>query len=187
MSEKKKMLAGEYYNASDKALSQERLQAKTLCHEFNGLSPDSHQRKEIILEQLLTLNGNCRIKPSFYCDYGYNIKLGKNFYANHNCTILDPAPVTIGDDVLFGPNVTITTASHPLNPECRKTGLESASPINIGHNVWLGANVTVLPGVNIGDNAVIGAGSVVTRDIPANCVAVGVPCKVIKTECNAAR
>ena len=121
------------------------------------------------------------IEPLFFCDYGYNIHLGANFYANHHCTILDGARVTIGDNVLFGPSVTLSTAGHSLNAITRNTGLEFCKPITIGNNVWLGANVTVNPGISIGENVVIGAGSVVTKDIPANSVAVGTPCKVIKS------
>ncbi len=182
MPEKEKMLSGDYYQAWDTELTNGRNQAKALCHQYNQLPPDNNEEKQQLLEQLLGPTNNSHIEPSFYCDYGYNIKLGDNFYSNHHCTILDAAPVTIGNDVLFGPNTTLSTATHPLHYEQRKAGLEYAKPITIGNNVWLGANVTVLPGVTIGDNCVIGAGSVVTRDIPANSVAVGVPCRVIKTQ-----
>ena len=121
------------------------------------------------------------IEPNFYCDYGYNIEIGENFYSNHNLVILDPAKVIFGDNVFIGPNCGFYTASHPLEAEERNKGIEMAKPIKVGNNVWFGGNVTVLPGVTIGDNCVVGAGSVVVKDIPANSVAVGNPCKLIRT------
>ena len=116
----------------------------------------------------------------FWCDYGYNIELGENFYSNHNLVILDAAKVSIGNDVFIGPNCSIYTSGHPLNAVERNEGLEYAKPISIGNNVWIGGNVVILPGVKVGNNVVIGAGSVVTKDILDNCVVVGNPCKVIK-------
>ncbi|KEQ19096.1 sugar O-acetyltransferase [Endozoicomonas numazuensis] len=178
MTEKEKMLAGLDYLAFDSELTQERLKAKQLCHRFNQAAPDDKTMQAQILNTLLGTVSEAWIEPLFFCDYGYNIHLGENFYANHHCTILDGAKVSIGHNVLFGPNVTLSTAGHPLNAEVRNTGLEFCKLITIGNNVWLGANVTVNPGITIGDNAVIGAGSVVTRDIPANTVAVGTPCRV---------
>ena len=121
-----------------------------------------------------------QIEPNFFCDYGYNIKIGENFYSNHNLVILDPAPVIFGDNVFIGPNCGFYTAEHPLDAERRNQGLEYAKPINVGNNVWFGGGVTVVSGVTIGDNVVIGAGSVVVKNIPSNVVAVGNPCKVIK-------
>ena len=126
------------------------------------------------------IEGDIAIEQPFNCDYGYNISTGKNFFANFNLVILDEAPVTFGDNVFIAPNCAFYTAGHPLDPVERNKGLEYARPITVGHNVWIGGNVCVLPGVSIGDNCVIGAGSVVVRDIPANSVAVGNPCKVIK-------
>ncbi|WOG27346.1 sugar O-acetyltransferase [Endozoicomonas sp. 8E] len=181
MTEKEKMLAGLDYIAFDSELTKDRLEAKKLCHRFNQVSPDDKTQQAEVLNELLGTLSEAWIEPFFYCDYGYNIHLGENFYANHHCTILDGAKVTIGNDVLFGPSVTISTAGHPLDSVTRNTGLEFCKPITIGNNVWLGANVSVNPGVTIGDNSVIGAGSVVTRDIPANSVAVGAPCRVIKS------
>lgn len=181
MTEKEKMIAERDYLAFDPELVRERQQAKALCHEFNQLAPDAEEKKTALLQQLLGRMNEALIEPNFFCDYGYNIRLGKNFYANHNLVILDVCPVIIGDNVMFGPNVSITTAGHPLDAETRNSGLEFGKKITIGNNVWLGANVTVNPGVNIGDNVVIGSGSVVTRDIPSDTVAAGVPCKVIKT------
>ena len=121
------------------------------------------------------------IEPSFWCDYGYNIRIGKNFYANHNLILLDAGGITFGSDVFVGPNCGFYTSSHPLDYHIRNQGLEDAKPITVGSNVWFGGNVTVLPGVTIGDNVVIGAGSVVTHDIPSDSIAVGNPCRVIRT------
>lgn len=134
-----------------------------------------------LLRQLLgSTDGRFLIEPSFWCDYGYNIHLGKNFYANHNCVILDCAKVTFGDHVMVGPNCGFYTACHPIDPQQRREGVEFARPITVGNDVWFGGGCTVLPGVTIGDGCVIGAGSVVTRDIPDNCLAVGNPCRVIR-------
>ena len=129
---------------------------------------------------MLFRSENFIIEPSFWCDYGYNIELGENFYSNHNLVILDPAKVTFGDNVFIGPNCGFYTAGHPLNIEERNKGLEYAKPIAVGNNVWFGGNVAVMPGVTIGDNCTIAAGSIVTKDIPDNSLAAGVPCKVIR-------
>ena len=180
MTEKEKMITGELYQPWEEQLISDRRRSKQLCHSYNQTSPDKQELRQGILRELLGKVAEAKIEPTFFCDYGYNIELGDNFYANHNCVILDCAPVKIGDNVLFGPNVTLTTAGHPLDAATRNTGIEFAEPITLGDNVWLGANVTINPGVTIGDNAVIGSGSVVTRDVPASTVAVGTPCRVIK-------
>lgn len=134
-----------------------------------------------LLKSFLGKTGNnLIIEPPFACDYGYNIEVGENFYANVNLVILDGAKVCIGDNAFIAPNVGIYTAGHPLDAEQRNRGLEYARPVTIGHNVWIGAGVNILPGVTIGDNTVIGAGSVVTKDIPSNVLAVGNPCRVVK-------
>lgn len=138
------------------------------------------ERNEIISKLFSSVGKNCWIESPFICDYGYNIVVGDNFYANTNCTILDCAKVTIGDDVLIGPNVSFYTPNHAVDADERKAGYEISLPINIGNKVWIGGSVAILPGVSIGDNSIIGAGSVVTKDIPANVIAVGVPCKVIR-------
>ncbi|PZP49577.1 MAG: maltose acetyltransferase [Pseudopedobacter saltans] len=180
--EKEKMLAGELYDATDDILWKERIRCKDLCFEYNSLKPSLENERRNILKQLLGKTGeNFLIEQPFYCDYGYNIEIGENFYSNVNCTILDVAKVTFGDNVLIAPNCGFYTAEHPVDAVIRKTGLESARPITVGNNVWIGAQAIILPGVTIGDNAIIGAGSVVTKDIPANSVAVGNPCRVIKT------
>ena len=137
-------------------------------------------RLEIIKKIVGKTKGLFHIEPNFYCDYGYNIELGENFYSNHNLVILDCAKVIFGDNVFIGPNSGFYTAEHPINAAKRITGNETAHPITVGNNVWFGGNVTVLSGVTIGDNTVIGAGSVVTKDIPANVIAVGNPCKIIR-------
>ena len=182
MSEKEKMLAGEVYDANyDKELIKERENAKELCYDYNNLKPSKiEERRELLKKLLGKTKENFLIEQPFVCDYGYNIEIGENFYANHNLTILDANKVKFGDNVFIAPNCGFYTAGHPLDAETRNKGLEYAKPIEIGNNVWIGGNVIVLPGVKIGDNAVIGAGSVVNKDIPANVVAVGNPCKVIK-------
>ena len=182
MLEKDKMLAGELYDANyNKDLEKERVKAKDLCYEFNNLKPSNRVAQIQILKKLLgKTKKTFRIEQPFVCDYGYNIEIGENFYSNHNLIILDANKVIFGDNVLIAPNCSFYTAGHPLEVELRNKGLEYAKPIKIGNNVWIGGNVIVLPGVTIGDNTVIGAGSVVTKDIPANVVAVGNPCKVIK-------
>ena len=182
MSEKEKMLAGEIYDANyDKELIQERQEAKELCYDYNNLRPSKiEERKEILKNLLGKTKENFWIEQPFVCDYGYNIEVGENFYANHNLIILDANKVKFGDNVFIAPNCGFYTAGHPLDAESRNKGLEYAKTIEIGNNVWIGGNVVVLPGVKIGDNSVIGAGSIVNKDIPANVVAVGNPCKVIK-------
>jgi len=182
MTEKEKMLAGIIYDANyDKELIEERIKCKDLCHEYNRLMPsNAEQQREIIKKLFGKTKKTFTITAPFWCDYGYNIEVGENFYVNHNCVILDAAKVLFGDNVFIAPNCGFYTAAHPLDVEQRNKGLEFAKSIKIGNNVWIGAGVSVLPGVSIGDNSVIGAGSVVNRDIPANVVAVGNPCKVIR-------
>ena len=181
MNEKEKMLYGELYDSTVEYLICDRLKAKNLCYEYNLLKPDEENKKKEILKNLLGKTGeNFLIEPNFYCDYGYNIELGENFYSNHNLVILDCAKVTFGDNVFIGPNCGFYTAEHPTNPIERNKLLEYARPIKIGNNVWIGGNVAVISGVTIGDNVTIGAGSTVVKDIPSNSIAVGNPCRVIK-------
>lgn len=181
--EKEKCMAGELYDANhDAQLVAERTACKDLCHEYNLMRPSCTGQRQALLRKLLGRTGReFLIEQPFYCDYGYNIELGENFYANVNCVILDEAKVTFGHDVFIAPNCGFYTAGHPFDVDQRNRGLEYARPITVGSNVWIGAQVCVLPGVTIGDNCVIGAGSVVTKDIPSNSVAVGNPCRVIRT------
>lgn len=180
-SEKEKMLAGELYLAADAALVRERLAARKLLSSYNRTKPDGLEIRKRILEQLIKARGAVYIEPPFYCDYGYNIEVGENFYANFNCVILDVTSVKIGDHVLLGPNVQIYTATHPLDPEERLGGREFARPVVIGDNVWIGGGAIICPGVRIGDHTTIGPGSVVVKDIPCRVFAAGNPCKVIRT------
>lgn len=182
MTEKEKMLNGLIYDANfDPQLIAERMDCKELCRDYNLIRPkDMKARTELLHRLLGEVKGEILIEQPFHCDYGYNISVGINFYANFNLVILDGAKVSFGDNVFIAPNCGFYTAGHPLNPEERNKGLEYARPITVGDNVWIGAQVCVLPGVSIGNNCVIGAGSVVTKDIPANSVAVGNPCRVIR-------
>jgi len=179
-SEKEKMLAGELYFSGDQSLVDDRLMARMLTSEYNTTRAIEEEEREEILKRLIVVKGDAKIQPPFYCDYGYNIEVGENFYANFSCTILDVNRVIIGDNVMFGPNVQVYTATHPVDPTERIKGLESSKPITIGDNVWIGGGAIILPGVTIGKNTTIGAGSVVTKDVPENVLAGGNPCKVIK-------
>ena len=163
-SEKAKAKAGKLYDANnDIELVSEREACKEVCYELNSLRPSQKKERESIIRRLFGKTGKSfLIEQPFYCDYGYNIEVGENFYANVNLVILDGAKVCIGDNAFIAPNVGIYTAGHPLDAEQRNRGLEYARPVTIGHNVWIGAGVNILPGVTIGDNTVMGAGSVVT-------------------------
>lgn len=154
---------------------------KRICYKYNQLQVYDREEQRKILEGLLGKMGKeCIITPPFWCDYGYNISVGDNFYSNHNMIITDGAKVTFGNNVFIAPNCCFTTAEHALDAEMRAAGVEIAKPITVGNNVWIGAGSTILAGVTIGDNSVIGAGSVVKKDIPSNVIAVGVPCKVLR-------
>ena len=170
------------YDANyDKELINDRIAAKELCFEYNSTRPsDGEKQKELLKRLLGKTRENFCITAPFWCDYGYNIEIGENFYANHNLVILDGAKVTFGNNVFIAPNCGFHTAGHPIDAERRNKGLEYAYPISVGNDVWIGAGVQVMPGVTIGSNVVIGGGSVVVKDIPDNSVAVGNPCKVIR-------
>lgn len=158
------------------------IECKSLCLKYNNCDPKDYEGSNRILDMIIAKHGkNIRIVPPFYCDYGYNIEIGNNFYSNHNLVVLDCNKIKIGDNVLIGPNCTISAAAHPIKPEVRLTGYEYALPITIGDNVWIGANVTILPGVTIGSDSVIGANSLVNKDIPNGVVAAGNPCKVLRS------
>lgn len=181
MTEKEKMLAGEIYDACNPELLEELNAVKVLCQQYNNLLPTDFAARNKMLQQMLgQADADTFINQPFYCDYGKHIRVGKRFFANFCLTVLDEALVTFGDDCFVGPNVSIYTACHSTNPVERNTRQEWAKPVTIGNNVWIGGSVTILAGVTIGDNCTIGAGSVVTRDIPANSVAVGNPARVVK-------
>ena len=182
MTEREKMLSQRLYYASrDEGLLRERAAAKALCQAYNRLAPDDVPGQMQLMKKLLGRTGEqLTIMAPFWCDYGWNIEIGENFFANHNTVILDCARVRFGDNVFIGPGCGFHTAGHPIDRRRRTAGLEYARPITVGSDVWIGAGVQVLPGVSIGDGAVIGAGSVVTRDIPADVVAAGSPCRVLR-------
>ena len=183
MTEKEKAQSGQLYDANnDATLIAERDRCKEMCFQYNQLPPSRKHERHILLRNLLGRIGReFLIEQPFYCDYGYNIEIGENFYMNVNCVILDCARVTFGDNVFIGPNCGFYTAGHPLDINRRNQGLEYAYSIRIGNNVWIGAGVSILPGVTIGDGAVIGAGSVVNKDVPPNTLVVGNPIRIIRS------
>lgn len=181
MSELKKMLAGELYFSPDAELVELRKNARLLTEEYNKTSTiEEEKRKNIINKLFKSVGKNCYIEPSFKCDYGKNISVGDNFYANFDCVILDVNEVIIGNNCMLAPRVCIYTAYHPLDYQTRNKFLEYGSKIIIKNNVWIGGNAVILPGVCIGNNVVVAAGSVVTKDVPDNVVVAGVPAKIIK-------
>ena len=182
MNQKERMLAGLPYKAWMDGLSQERLENKKKIFAFNHLEPDKIEEKEKLLKEILGKTGKyVNIEAPFHCDYGYNIEVGENFFANYNFTVLDVGKVRIGANAQIAPNVSIYTAGHPIHPDSRNSGYEYGISITIGDNVWIGGNACIMPGVTIGNNVVIGAGSVVTKDVPDNVIAAGNPCKIIRT------
>lgn len=185
MTEKEKAARGLLYNtAHDDKLMDDLRKANRLLFEYNSLNPDKEEVHSQLLHRLLCRVGEgVKIIPPFYCDYGYNIEIGDSLFANMNLVILDGAKVIIGNNVLIAPNVGIYTVGHPLDVSLRRQGLAYAHPVRIGNDVWIGAHVCILPGVTIGDNVVIGAGSVVTSDIPSNVLACGNPCTVVRSIC----
>jgi acetyltransferase-like isoleucine patch superfamily enzyme len=182
MSEKEKMMQGLWYDANfDEELLQERLDAEDLCFKFNQTSPKDTKKKNEILKQLLpNMEENVTILSPFYADYGIYSTIGHDSFINHNAYLMDGGTITIGHHCFIGPNCGMYTAIHATNPDQRNAGIEKALPIKIGNNCWIGADVTILPGVTIGDNTIIGAKSCVTKDIPSNVVAVGNPCRVLR-------
>lgn len=181
MNQKERMLAGLPYKAWLDGLREERRENKLKIYDYNLTRPDEKKKMKELIKKILGKTGEeIFIEQPFRCDYGKNIEVGNNFFANYNCLILDVAKVTIGENVMFAPNVSIYTAGHPIHPESRNSGYEYGIAVTIGDNVWVGGNVVINPGVNIGNNVVIGSGSVVTKDIPDNVIAVGNPCRVIR-------
>jgi len=166
---------------SDESVISEQLETKKAVKEYNAVMPiDMKKGMDCIARTGIKHKENIYFEPPFHCEYGNHIEVGENFYANVNCIMLDVGKITIGDNVLFGPNVSIYTAGHPIHPESRNSGYEYGIPVTIGSNVWIGGSCVILPGVSIGNNVVIGAGSVVTKDIPDNVCAAGNPCRVIR-------
>ena len=182
MTEKEKMQKQMLYDANnDESLLAERTAAKDICHQFNQLLPSDKEGQHETINRLLgKTEGDFVIIAPFWCDYGYNIEIGENFFANHNTVILDEAKVCFGNNVFIAPDCGFYTAGHPIDFKRRNQGMEYAYPITVGDNVWIGAGVHVMPGVTIGSNVVIGGGSVVVKDIPDNSVAVGNPCRVVR-------
>lgn len=176
-----KNVTNQFYRESGKELFEKRLHAKMQVKKFNDTEPKSFKERQLIIKNLLKAKSNrFFIEAPFYCDYGFNISIDDNFFANYNCTLLDSAPITIGKNVLFGPHVSLFTSTHAIHPEDRAKGWQCSKSITIADNVWLGGHVIVNPGINIGENSIIGSGSVVTKDIPANVIAAGNPCKIIR-------
>lgn len=181
MTEQQRMLSGQLYMASDPELVALRKNARQVTERFNTTpEAQSGQRMAILQGLFASIGENFFIEPPFRCDYGCNISIGKRFCANFGCIILDICPVTIGDNVMFGPRVSIYAASHPIDPAVRNSQLECGAPVSIGNSVWIGGNTVINPGVHIGSNVVIGSGSVVTKDIPDNVIAAGCPCRVLR-------
>ena len=181
VTEKEKMLAGEMYDATDPQLIFERRRARDLCKSLNETHDSEQELRDSITRDLFGRAGDgIWIEPPFYCDYGSNITLGSKVFFNFNCIILDPASVIIGSNVLFGPGVQVYTAAHPISASDRRTWHEFAQPVEIGSDVWLGGGAIICPGVRIGSRSVIGAGSVVTNDIPEDVFAAGNPCRLIR-------
>lgn len=180
-SEKEKMLAGELYYAFGDELLRERNRAKHLCFELNQTSPLETDKRRAIVKQLIpSADETTWIESTFHCDYGYNISLGKNFYANHGCTILDCNTIKIGSDCLLAPHVCISAATHPVEAAARARGDEFTAPISIGDKCWIGANATICQGITIGNNVVVGAGAVVNKSVPDNVIVGGVPAKILR-------
>ena len=182
MTERERMIAGKLYNPADAEIMQEQTGCAHFLKEYNALGQgDEARMKELMQQMFAEVGEGCYIQPPFYANWsGKHVHLGRNVYANFNLTLVDDADIYIGDMTMIAPNVTISTGTHPILPALREKGLQYNLDVHIGRNVWLGAGVIVLPGVTIGDNSVIGAGAVVTRDIPANVVAFGVPCRVVR-------
>ena len=184
MTEKEKMISGLIYNPVSPKLVLDRDKASRILSKYNRRTFHEVNMQNRLMKKLIKTNGNFWVKPPFYCDYGYNIAIGKDVMINFNCIFLDVCPITIGNHTLIGPNTQIYTACHSLDSKERQENKEFGKPVHIGDNVWIGGSVVILAGITIGENTVIGAGSVVTKDIPANSIAVGNPCKVIKTSSN---
>ncbi len=182
MTQRERMERGLLYDPNDREILRAQTECAALLRQYNALGQGDEARMAQLLKEMFAEAGEgCYLQPPLYANWaGKNVFLGSKVYANFCLTLVDDAPIRIGDNTMIGPNVTITTATHPIRPDLREKGIQYNREVHIGRNVWLGAGVTVLPGVTIGDNSVIGAGALVSRDIPANVVAVGVPCRVLR-------
>ncbi|MCI1280540.1 MAG: sugar O-acetyltransferase [Nitrospira sp.] len=180
--EKEKMLAGDLYHAGDRQLLDERRRAQGMLARYNAISDGEHALRISLLREFMgSVGEGTVIMPDFTCDYGYNIRLGRNVFINYHCIFLDCAPIEIGNDVQIAPSVQLYTAQHPLDAAVRRSGLESARPIRIGSDVWIGGGAIVLPGVTIGARSVVGAGSVVVHNVPPDSLVVGNPARMVRT------
>lgn len=185
MTNKEKMHNGKLYYPSDEVIMAEQTQCLELLYDFNATRPSESRKRTALLKKMFAEIGeNCYIEPPFHANWGgHHVHFGKNVYANFNLTLVDDTHIYVGDYTMFGPNVTVATAGHPINPELRQKGYQYNMPVHIGKNCWIGAGAVIVPGVTIGDNVVIGAGSVVTKNIPSDVVAVGNPCKILRKVC----
>lgn len=182
---RERMKDGRLYFCTDEEIANEQLKCLDLLYDYNQTRPTEQAKRRELLKVLLAEVGeNCYIEPPLHANWGRNTHLGSNVYANFNLTLVDDTDVYIGDSVMIGPNVTIATAGHPIDPELRRKVAQFNIPVRIGNNVWIGAGAIILPGITIGDDSVIGAGSIVTKDIPAGVVAVGNPCRVLRPICD---
>lgn len=179
---KKRMYSGKLYYCDNETLANEQLKSLEMLYDFNATRPlEQDKRKELLKNMFAEIGENCYIEPPLHANWGgKNVHFGNGVYANFNLTLVDDCDIFVGDNVMFAPNVTITTGTHPIHPILRSKKAQYNLPVHIGNNVWIGTGTTILPGVKIGDNTVIGAGSVVSKDIPANVVALGIPCKVFR-------
>ena len=179
---KEQMHSGELYDPADESIMEEQFDCQELLYEYNQTRPHEQARRtELLCRMFAEIGDNCYIEPPFHANWGgHHVHFGKNVYANFNLTMVDDTHIFVGDYTMFGPNVTVASAGHPINPELRQRALQYNIPVHIGKNCWIGAGVIVVPGVTIGDNVVVGAGSVVTKDLPDNVVAVGNPCRVLR-------
>jgi galactoside O-acetyltransferase len=181
MDTKVRMKSGKIYFCTDPELAKEQLQCLDKLYDFNHTRPSEMEKRQALLNELLAEVGeNCYVEPPLHANWGRNTHFGSNVYANFNLTLVDDTDIYVGDSVMFGPNVVVATAGHPVDPDLRRRVAQFNLPVRIGDNVWIGAGAVILPGVTIGNDSVIGAGSVVTKDIPAGVVAVGNPCRVLR-------
>lgn len=182
MNMKEKMHSGDIYDPGDAEIMKEQTKRLEKLYDYNATRPSEGAKREQLLKEMFAKIGDgCYIEPPFHANWGgHHVHFGKNVYANFNLTLVDDTYIYVGDYTMFGPNVTVATAGHPIMPDLRKKGLQYNMPVHIGSNCWIGAGALIMPGITIGDNVVIGAGSVVTKDIPSNVVAVGNPCKILR-------